>query len=119
MSKSARSGPVEPSRRRAGSAKTVLLLAAIAARSLSRRPLGSKLRRRWLVVNAGDEHLAAPSDWMARRGCTPSACADRAAKVADNEASAECEDAAEMSSRRRTAESIEKARSGPQMETVK
>ena len=63
---------VEPSRRRAGSAKTVLLLAAIAARSMSRRPLGSKLRRRWLVVNAGDEHLAAPSDWMARRGCTPS-----------------------------------------------
>ena len=61
---------VEPSRRRAGSAKTVLLLAAIAARSMSRRPLGSKLRRRWLVVNAGDEHLAAPSDWMARRGCT-------------------------------------------------
>ena len=28
--------------------------------------------REWLAVNAGDEHNAAPSDWMARRGCTPS-----------------------------------------------
>ena len=67
MSRSARPGPVESSRRRAEPAETVLLLAAFAARSMSRRPLGSKPRRQWLVVNAGEEHLATPSDWMARR----------------------------------------------------
>jgi len=97
----------------------VLLLLAFAARRTSLRSLGSKLRRRWLAVNAGDAPNAAPSDWMARRGCTPSACADRAAKVADNEPSAEGEDAAEMLSRRRPAECVENSGSGPQMETVR
>ena len=119
VSRSARPGPVESTRLRAEPAETVLLLVAFAARSTSRRSLGSKLRRRWLAVNAGDAHNAAPSYWMARRGCTPSACADRAAKVADNEPSAEGEDAAEMLSRRRPAESVENAGSGPQMETVR
>ena len=67
MSRSARPGPVESSRRRAEPAETVLLPVAFAARSMQCRSLGSKPRRHWLVVNAGDEHLAAPSDWMARR----------------------------------------------------
>ena len=72
VSRSARPGPVELSRLRAEPAETVLLLVAFAARSVSCRSLGSKPRRQWLAVNAGDEHKAAPSDWMARRGCTPS-----------------------------------------------
>ena len=73
VSRSAQPGPVESGRLRAEPAETVLLLVAFAARSMSSRSLGSKPRRRWLAVSAGDEHNAAPSDWMARRGCTPHA----------------------------------------------
>ena len=48
-----------------------------------------------------------------------SACEDRASKAADNEPSIEGVDSAEMWSRRRTAESVQNAESGPQMGTVK
>ena len=48
----------------------------------------------------------------------PSACEDRASKAADNEPSIEGVDSAEMWSRRRTAESVQNAESGPQMGTV-
>ena len=65
VSRSARPGPVESTRLRAEPAETVLLLVAFVARRVLHRSLGSEPRRRWLAVNAGDEHHAALSDWKA------------------------------------------------------